>query len=168
MDGNKDLTTLEVLSIGIKAEMQSVDLYTKMKEKAPCDDFAGKMDFLIGQEKRHEQMLRRAYEEQFPEVDLKVPERSIVPVIDKVLSCDTGMKELFEAAIEAEKKAQAFYRDLAGSTRDSNAKALLEYLESMEKSHQSILEAEYRQFEFTSYQDLDDFLSGERFMNLGP
>jgi len=167
-EGRNDLTTLEVLAMGIKAEMEAADLYNRMKEKAPCEDFARKMDYLIEQEKRHEMILRRAYESQFPEVELKVPEKSAVPTIKDVLACDTEMKELFDAAIEAEKIAQEFYRDLAKRTKDSNAKSLLEYLASMERSHQSILEAEYKQFEFTSFQDVDDFLSGERFMNLGP
>ena len=78
------------------------------------------------------------------------------------------MKELFEAAMEAEKKADKFYTDLASRTRDPNSRKLLEYLASMERSHLSILQAEYHQFEISTDQDLDDFLRGERLMHFGP
>jgi hypothetical protein len=38
----------------------------------------------------------------------------------------------------------------------------------MERSHLSILQAEYHQFELSTDQDLDDFLRGERMMHFGP
>ena len=168
MEKRQDLTTLEVLTVGIKAEMAAVALYTKMKEMASVADMKETMDFLISQEKRHEQLMRKAFSEQFPEVELKIPENSVVPTIDGELGEDAGMKELFEAAMEAEKKANAFYKDLASKTRDPNSRKLLEYIASMELSHLSILQAEYHQFELSTDQDLDDFLRGERMMHFGP
>jgi hypothetical protein len=38
----------------------------------------------------------------------------------------------------------------------------------MERSHFSILEAEHRQLEITEDYNTDDFLRGERLMNVGP
>jgi hypothetical protein len=38
----------------------------------------------------------------------------------------------------------------------------------MEHSHFSILEAEYKQLEFSAEYNSDDYLRGERLMNLGP
>jgi rubrerythrin len=168
MERNNDLTTLEVLTIGVKAEMQAVDLYTRMKEKAGEDDLRDKMEFLIGQEQRHERILRDAFAKQFPDVELKVPVKSVVPTISDTLSRDATMKELFDAAIEAERLAETFYTDLAKKTRDHNSRSLLEYLASMEHSHLSILEAEYHRFELATDQDDDDFLRGDRFMHFGP
>ena len=168
MEERHDLTTLEVLTIGIKAEMAAVALYTKMKGMAAAKDMKETMDYLIGQEERHEAFMRKAFTDQFPDVELKVPKNTIVPMVDENLSEEAGMKELFEAAMEAEKKANIFYTDLASKTRDPNSRKLLEYIASMERSHLSILQAEYHQFELSTDQDLDDFLRGERLMHFGP
>lgn len=168
MEERQDLTTLEVLTIGIKAEMAAAALYTKMKEMSAAKDMQETMDYLIGQEERHEAFLRKAYSEQFPDVELKVPKNTMVPMVDENLGEEAGMKELFEAAMEAEKKANIFYTDLASKTRDPNSRKLLEYIASMERSHLSILQAEYHQFELSTDQDLDDFLRGDRLMHFGP
>lgn len=168
MEERQDFTTLEVLTIGIKAEMAAVALYTKMKEMSAGKDLRETMDFLIGQEQRHEEIMREAFSKQFPEVDLKLPKNTIVPMVDDSIGEDAGMKKLFETAMEAEKKANEFYTDLASKTRDPNSRKLLEYLASMERSHLSILQAEFHQFELSTDQDLDDFLRGERMMHFGP
>jgi rubrerythrin len=70
--------------------------------------------------------------------------------------------------MEAESVSEKFYKNLADKTRDSNSKSMLEHLASMERSHFSILEAEYRQLETSADYNSDDYLRGERLMNLGP
>lgn len=167
MEERHDLTTLEVLTIGIKAEMAAQTLYTKMKEMADAKEMQETMDYLISQEKRHEEFMRKAFVDQFPDVEVKVPKNTIVPMPGD-LGDDAGMKQLFEVAMEAEKQASVFYSDLASKTRDPNSRKLLEYIASMELSHLSILKAEYHQFELSTDQDLDDFLRGERLMHFGP
>lgn len=167
MEERQDLTTLEVLTVGIKAEMAAQTLYTKMKEMAGAKEMQETMDYLIGQEKRHEEFMRKAFKDQFPEVEVKVPVNTIVPMPGE-LGDDAGMKDLFEVAMEAEKQASVFYSDLAAKTRDPNSRKLLEYIASMELSHLSILQAEYHQFELSTDQDLDDFLRGDRLMHFGP
>ena len=105
---------------------------------------------------------------EFPETDLRLPKNSLVPTISEVLEREAALKELFEVGMEAERKAEIFYKDLADKTRDSNSKRILEYLASMEHSHYSILEAEYHQLELGEDLNTDDYLRGERLMNLGP
>jgi rubrerythrin len=168
MEERQDLTTLEVLTIGIKAEMAAVALYTKMKEMSAAEDMHETMDFLIGQEKRHEHFMRKAFRDQFPDVEIKVPKESVIPAIEEEIGENAGMKELFEFAMKKEKIANEFYTDLASRTRDPNSRKLLEYVASMELSHLAILKAEYHQFELSTDQDLDDFLRGERMMHFGP
>jgi rubrerythrin len=167
MEERQDLTTLEVLTVGIRAEMAAQTLYEKMKEMSSAGDLKETMDFLIGQEKRHELFLRKAFSDQFPDVEVKVPANTIVPMPGGI-AADAGMKELFDVAMEAEKKANEFYGDLASRTRDPNSRKLLEYIASMELSHLAILKAEYHQFELATDQDLDDFLRGDRMMHFGP
>lgn len=168
MTRERDLTTLEVLGVAIKSEIEAIKLYTRMKEKAKNPDLQTKIDFLIAQEKNHEKILTEAYAKRFPGVDLSVPPQTLIPSVSDVLSRDATLKELFAAAMEAEQKADVFYTDLAKKTRDQSSRSMLEYLASMERSHYSILEGEFRALEITEDYNTDDFLRGERLMNVGP
>ena len=168
MPRERDLTTLEVLGIAIKSEIEAVKLYNRMKEKTKNPDLATKLDFLAAQEAGHQKLLTEAFRKKFPAVELSLPPRTLVPTVDDVLSRDASLKELFGAAMEAEKKADEFYTGLAKKTRDQSSRSMLEYLASMERSHYSILEAEYRQLEITADYNSDDFLRGDRLMNVGP
>jgi rubrerythrin len=168
MSREPDYTPLEVFGIAIKSEIEAVTLYRKMKEMTKNPDLETKLDFLISQEKRHQAILTDAYNKRFSDVELKLPPKSLVPIISDVLSRDASLKELFEAGMEAETLSEKFYKELAGKTVDSNSKSLLLYLASMEQSHRAILEAEYNQLEMGEDYNSDDYLRGERLMNLGP
>jgi rubrerythrin len=168
MARERDLTTLEVLGIAIKSEIEAIKLYYRMKDKTKNPDLKAKLDFIASQEKNHERLLTEAYRKKFPGVELSMPSNTIVPSIDDVLPSEATLKELFAAAMEAEKKADDFYTKLAKKTRDQSSRSMLEYLASMERSHFSILEAEFRQLEITEDYNTDDFLRGERLMNVGP
>ena len=168
MGKNRDLTSLEVLGIAIKSEIEAIKLYDRMKELVKHPDLVAKLDFLLSQERRHEEILTEAYKSKFPDTKLQLPAKSLVPSIGEVLSGETDLKVLFNVAMKAEKISEEFYSKLAENTRDSNSKSLLLYLASMERSHYAILEAEYRQLEMGVDLDSDDILRGDRLMNLGP
>ena len=168
MARERDLTTLEVLGIAIKSEIEAIKLYSRMKEQAKNPDLKVKLVFLIDQEKNHEKILMEAYRKKFPGVELSMPQKTLVPSVSDVLSREATLKELFAVAMEAEKKSEKFYMGLAKKTHDQSSRSMLEYLASMERSHFSILEAEFRQLEFTEDYNTDDFLRGERLMNVGP
>ncbi|MBN2185382.1 MAG: ferritin family protein [Candidatus Krumholzibacteriota bacterium] len=168
MEKRRDLTILEVLGIGIKSEIDAVRLYTKMKDMVGTDDLREKMDFLISQEKKHESILREVYEKKSPDVELALPPRSIVPMIDELLGKESTLRELFQTAMKAELLAQEFYASLAKKTVDSNAKAILTYMASMEQSHYAILQAEFTQMEMLDTEDANKFLDSEGLMFMGP
>jgi rubrerythrin len=168
MAGERDLTTLEVLGIAIKSEIEAIKLYHRMKDKTANPDLKAKLDYLASQEQNHERILTEAYRKRFPGVELKMPPKTLVPSIDDVLPAEATLKELFVAAMEAEKKSDDFYTSLAKKTRDQSSRSMLEYLASMERSHLSILDAEFRQLQITEDYNTDDFLRGERLMNVGP
>ena len=168
MENNRDLTTLEVLSIAIKSEIDAIRLYTKMKEMVDADDLKEKLDFLISQEEKHERILKEVYEKKFPEVKLALPPKSIVPMIDEVLGKKSTLKELFDAGMQAEKMAEGFYRDLANKTNDMRAKSILMYMSNMEQSHYAILEAEWKQIEMLNTEDANKLLESDGLMFLGP
>ena len=168
MEKRRDLSILEVLGIGIKSEIDAVRLYTKMKDMVGTDDLREKMDFLISQEEKHEKILREVYEKKSPGVELALPPKSIVPMIDELLGRESTLKELFQVAMKAEKLAQKFYSDLAEKTADSNAKSILTYMASMEQSHYAILQAEFNQMEMLGTEDANNFLDSEGLMFMGP
>jgi rubrerythrin len=168
MTDNRDLTNLEILSIAIKSEIDAVKLYTRMKEKVEAQDLKEKMNFLIAQEEKHEQILTEVYNKKFPEVELALPPKAIVPMIDDVLSRDATLKELFEAGMKAEQMAAEFYSGLADKTNDMRAKKTLLYMANMEQSHYSILEAEFKQIERTKTEEASDFLDSDGLMFFGP
>ncbi len=168
MARERDLTTLEVLGIAIRSEIDAIKLYNRMKEAAKNHDLATKIDFLIDQEKNHERILTEAYRKRFPDVELSLPAESLVPRVREVLERQATLKEYFDAALEAEKKSEEFYSALAGKTRDQRSRSMLEYLASMERSHYSILEAELRALDIAADYNTDDFLRGDRLMNVGP
>ncbi len=163
-----DFTTVEIFSIAIRSEIEAADLYSKMKEKTDSETLKEKFDFLITQEKKHKQILEEAYQDSFPGVDLKTPANSPIPSVKDILEEDHSLKELFEVAMEGEKRAENFYRELAGKVRNPNSKSLLNYMANMERSHYALLEVEFRQMERNEDMDSDDLLSGEHLMNLGP
>ncbi|MGD8413778.1 MAG: ferritin family protein [Candidatus Latescibacterota bacterium] len=168
MEENRSLTNLEVLSIAIKSEIDAQRLYNRMKEKVNAEDLQQKLDFLIAQEERHEQILREVYEKKFPEVKLAMPPKAIVPMIDDVLAKDATLKELFEAGMQAEKMAEEFYSGLADKTNDMRAKKTLLYMANMEGSHYAILEAEWNQIERMKTEEANEFLDSEGLMHFGP
>jgi rubrerythrin len=168
MENNRDLTTLEVLSIAIKSEIDAIRLYTKMKEMVDADDLKEKLDFLISQEEKHERILKEVYEKKFPEVTLALPPKAIVPMIDDVLARESTLKELFEAGMKAEKMAQEFYSGLAERSNDKRSKQTLMYMANMEQSHYAILEAEWNQIERLKTEEASEFLDSDGLMFFGP
>jgi rubrerythrin len=163
-----NLTTLEILGIAIKSEIDAVRLYTRMKGMVNSEDLKEKMDFLISQERKHEQILTEVYEKKFPEVKLALPPKSIVPMIDDVLSRESTLKELFDVGMKAEKLSEKFYTDLANKTGEMSAKSILLYMANMELSHYAILEAEWKQIELLKTEDANKFLESDGLMTFGP
>ncbi|UCG51451.1 MAG: ferritin family protein [Candidatus Latescibacterota bacterium] len=168
MEDNNGLTTLEILSIAIRSEIDAVRLYTKMKEVVGSKDLKEKMDFLIAQEEKHEKILKEVYEKRFPETKLTLPPKSVVPAIDEVLGKEASLKELFDAGMQAEKMAGEFYSGLAEKSNDMNARSILTYMANMERSHYAILEAEWKQIEMLKTEDAAKFLESDGLLSLGP
>ena len=126
------------------------------------------MDFLIAQEETHKKILTETYNKKFPEVELALPPKSIVPRIDEVLAKESTLKELFEVGMLAEKIAEEFYTGLANKSNDRNAISLLMYMANMEQSHYAILQAEWNQIERMNTEEAGDFLESDGLMHFGP
>jgi len=162
-----NLTALEVLGIAIKSEIHATGVYEKLGRMVRNRALRERLAFLKGEEEKHRKLLEELYAKSFPEVELKLPERSLVPM-EVAMREGITVPELFKLAMEAEETSEKFYRELAERTRDQSGKALLRYLSKMEHGHYELLRNEYELIEqFPEYYKVEDFHLGEELIHLG-
>lgn len=163
------LTPLEVLGIAIRSEIEAATLYRRMAILVINRDLHERLTFLVGEEEKHRRILEEAYARQFPDVELALPERSLVPTIQAALEEETPLPELFRLAMQAEEMSATFYDDMAGRTRDEGARATLTYLSRMERGHYELLRNELDIIErFPSYYQVEEFHLGDEMVHFGP
>jgi len=124
----------EIFSIAVRSELDSKKIYEKMAEKTSNFVLKDKLRFLAKEEEKHRKILENKL---YPDEDLKISEKSLVPKID-IESAE--IPELLEKTMESERIEEKFYRDLA---EKSEYKDILLYLADVEKGHHAILEAEH-------------------------
>jgi len=163
-----NLTALEVLGIAIKSEVHAAEVYEKLGRMVRNRALGERLAFLKGEEERHRRLLEELYRKNFPEVELILPERSLVPM-EVAMREGITVPELFKLAMEAEETAERFYRELAERTREQSGRSLLLYLGRMEHGHYELLRSEYELIEqFPDYYRVEDFHLGEELIHLGP
>lgn len=169
MSANSDLTSLEVLGIAIRSEIEAAKLYGRMEKKVRNVVLKEKLQFLRDEEEKHRAIFDDLFRKKYPDVELKLPEKSMVPMMDVALEKDISIEELFEVAMKAEKISEEFYADLAKKSKDVSGTSMLNYLSSIERGHFNLLKSEYDMVvEFPAYAETEEFLSGERLMHVGP
>lgn len=163
-----NLTSLEVLGVAIKSEINAAQIYERLHQKVRNRGLRERLRFLQGEEQRHRQLLEGMYEKTFPDAELKLPQRSFVPM-DLAMKEDITVPELLQLAMRAEKDSERFYNELAERSKDPSGKSLLMYLSKMEQGHYHLLENEYELIEqFPDYYKAEDFDLGEEAIHLGP
>ena len=169
MSVSRNLTSLEILGIAIRSEIEAGRLYEKMEKAVGNVSLKEKFRVLKEEEQKHQTMFETMYRKAHPDVELRLPEKSMVPMMDVALKADMTIKELFEVAMKAEQISEEFYAGLAKQSHDPTGAATLTYLSNIERGHYLLLQNEYQMIvEFPAYAETDDFLSGERFMHVGP
>lgn len=164
-----DLTPLEILGVAIKSEIEAANLYRYMATRVANRDLIERLHFLVQEEEKHRRILEEAYNRQFPEVELALPSRSLVPTIEAALEEDTSVPELFRLAMEAERISADFYDELAGRVQEETSRSTLLYLSRMEEGHYNLLETEYELVQrFPSYYQVEEFHLGEEMIHFGP
>ncbi|MDZ7262073.1 MAG: hypothetical protein ONB05_08210, partial [candidate division KSB1 bacterium] len=106
---NKKLTSLEVLGVAIKSELEAAELYRKLANKIKNPTLKEKVQFLMAEEEKHRRIFEGIFKKSFPEVELKLPATSQVPNMEKALREDLTVEEIFQIAMEAERISQNFY-----------------------------------------------------------
>jgi len=154
----ESLTPLEILPKAIKSEIEAYQFYDQLEKIVETNILKKKLNFLKGEEKKHEKLLRKIFKTNFPKEKIILPEKGFVPLPAIDMIKKLSLEALLEAAMEAEEASEKFYRENSIAITDENSKRLLIYLASMEKSHYQILKTEYDLLtSFSSYDAYKKF-----------
>jgi rubrerythrin len=162
-------TALEALGVAIRSEIEAASLYARMAAQIANPSLVAKLGFLQQEEEKHRTMLENMYAKQFPDVELQLPSKSLVPVIGHTDLESLTVPELFELAMQAEKASAEFYSQEAARSKDQKGRAVLRYLSSVERGHYQMLETERELLsQFPDYYTADDFHFGDELMHIWP
>ena len=133
----------DLLLSAIKSEMDSNKIYSKMAKRTKNGLLEDKLNFLAAEEEKHRTFVEEIYLNHYPNNELKVPEKSIVPLPEIQYNEETELSELLGQAMNAESAASNFYKSLA-SRFEPGSKVFntLMYFSDMEIGHYKILEME--------------------------
>jgi rubrerythrin len=166
---NAKLRPFEVLAVAIRSEIEAADFYSGLLARVRNILLQQKLKFLVLEEKKHRKILERLHSQRFPEVALRVPEKVVRPRPKAELDEKSSVLELFRAALEAEKSAEAFYKDAQKVIRDAGSRKMLEYLSRVERSHYFLIKSEIDLLaRFPDYYDVEDFHIGQDLFHVGP
>ncbi len=154
----ESLTPLEILPKAIKSEIEAYQFYEQLEKTVEATILKKKLNFLKGEERKHEKLLRKIFKTNFPKEKIILPEKGFTPLPAIDMIKKLSLESLLEAAMEAEEASEKFYRENSITITDENSKRLLIYLASMEKSHYQILKTEYDLLtSFSSYDAYKKF-----------
>jgi rubrerythrin len=169
MENGVHLTPLEALGVAIKAEIEAAQTYERLANLVKNRALKEKAHFLQGEELKHRTLLEEAYARQFPEVELVLPARSLVPRVEAELEGEISVPELLDLAMQAEQASERFYADLARRSRSESARAMFQHLSRMESSHFHLLQVEHDLVtRFPDYYNVEEFHFGDDLIHLGP
>ena len=131
-----------LLLAAIKSEIESKDLYESLASRVKNALFKDRLLFLAGEEEKHRAYLEALYRQQFPEEEIKVPEKTPVPLPVVDASEDRLLSEIIEDAMKAELAAKEFYESLKDFIQDNDTRNMLQILANMEQGHYDILAKE--------------------------
>jgi rubrerythrin len=140
----KELTSLEVLGIGIRSEMDAQDVYQEMAQRICNPRAKERFHLLVAEERQHQTLLEEKYRQLFPDATLKLPP-SMLPPKASTADLRRGMSllDVLDIAIQEERHSRDFYLEGARHVEDLSGKAMLKFLADWEYTHQMELTIEY-------------------------
>ncbi len=139
----EDLTALEALGVAIRSEIDAQEVYKDLASMTDNDILKERFMNLYHEEKRHQMLLEKKYNEMFPDVELKLPP-SHLPKEVKTSRARKKMeiKDVLQLAIDEERRSREYYLDCAETAKDLSGSRMFRFLADMEFSHQMMLTAE--------------------------
>lgn len=169
MSIDKSLAPWQILGVAIRSEIDAAAFYTRLQGRLKSILLIQKLKFLALEEDHHRTMLKRLLAQKYPDKPKEVPESSLMPPIGVSLPADATVPALFEAALEAEKTAEAYYREAAERVEDEAGRRILAYLGRVERSHQAMISSEIDLIrKFPDYYSVEDFHLAQDLFHVGP
>src|SRR5512143_2557660 len=166
---DKNLTAWQILGVAIRSEVDAAAFYTRLQERVKNVLLGQKLKFLALEEQHHQTVLEKLLAQRYPDKPPDIPASSLMPPIGVSLPADPSVPALFEAALEAEKVAEAYYNDAAGRVEDEAGRRVLAYLGRVERSHQAMLSSEIDLIrKFPDYYNVEDFHIAQDLFHVGP
>jgi rubrerythrin len=163
----------ELLSVAVKSEIEAAKAYSKLYDSVKNAILKQKLKFLVLEEKKHRRILERLFKQRFPDQEIQIPKKSLLPPI-KVSIGKPSLKsvsilDIFRGALKAEKAAENFYVERGSKVKDKESKRILTYLSRVERSHYSMIKSEIDLLDkFPDYYDVEDFHLGQDMFHVGP
>ncbi len=169
MSLDPELKPFEVIEVAVKSEIDAADFYSRLYDRVKNELLRGKLKFLIFEEKKHRKILEKLFSHRFPERDLQVPEKSFLPPIAADVGDEASVLDLFQAALQAEKTSEEFYKEAGEKAEDETSRKILTYLSRVERSHYFAIQSEIDLLEkFPDYYNVEDFHFGQDMVHIGP
>ena len=166
---DKTLAAWQVIGVAIRSEVDAAAFYTRLQEKVKNVLLVQKLKFLALEEEHHKKILERLLGQRYPDKPTDVPPSSLMPPIGVSLPAEPAVPALFEAALEAEKTAEAYYNEAGDRAEDEGSRRILAYLGRVERSHQAMIKAELDLIrKFPDYYNVEDFHFGQDLFHVGP
>lgn len=145
----------EIILSAIKSEVDATEVYTKLAENVKNAFLKEKLKFLAKEEEKHKTYLEKLYKQQFPNNNIKLPEKTPVPLPELKIYETIHLSEVIEDAMQAEIAAQEFYLEFSKRFSDNpEIQMTLQYFATMEQGHYKLLEIERENImKFESYDD---------------
>lgn len=161
----EDYSLEELLLAAIKSEIEAEKVYMELANRVKNPFLKGRLEFLSKEEARHRAFLEAIYKKTFPDSDMRIPEKTPVPLPEIQLYGESGdMRDVImvlEDGMRAEKAAHEFYSSLKERFNDEKIRKTLHYLSIMELDHYEILKKERDEL-----AEVEDIMEDGSFVNL--
>lgn len=153
----------DMLRIAIKSEVEAAENYGKAAEQIKIFLLKDKFKFLQKEELGHKNLLEKLFKIKFPDEEIVLPDDSEMPFPPFEVKDDVQLSEILENAMETEKIASDFYKEMEQAAEEENEKTMARYLSSMEESHYYLLKSELEiAYNLELYDEVHDM------MHVGP
>ena len=132
----------QLLKIAIKSEINAAETYKKMADKTKIVFLKDKLNFLANEEIGHRNLLEKLFKTKFSQEPLKLDVDMEKPLPKVTITDDMLISDMLTQAMETEKKASEFYKELELKLEEEEEKSMARYLSHMEESHYYLLKSE--------------------------
>jgi rubrerythrin len=163
------LAAWQILEVAVRSEVDAAAFYTRLQGRVKNILLIQKLKFLALEEEHHKKIIEKLLGQRYPGKPPDVPESSLMPPIGVSLPPEPSVPALFEAALQAEEAAEAYYNEAGERAEDEAGRRILAYLGRVERSHQAMIRAELDLIrKFPDYYSVEDLHIAQDLFHVGP